>query len=96
MAPTGVSAINIALAISKQAGGNLPAMSDQKKTQMRVSLSELKLIIIYEISMVSNITLKAGFHYHGTKARVALWTSSVLISPNSVKILSSLNRPSAT
>lgn len=30
------------------------------------------------------------------KARVALWTSSVLISPNSVKILSSLNRPSAT
>ena len=29
-------------------------------------------------------------------ARVALWTSSVLISPNSVKILSSLNRPSAT
>ena len=51
MAPTGVSAINIegttintALAIPKDAGENLPAMSDQKKTQMRLSLSELKLI----------------------------------------------------
>ena len=46
MAPTGVSAINIegttintALAIPKDAGENLPPMSDQKKTQMRVSLA---------------------------------------------------------
>lgn len=60
MASTGVSAINIAgttvntaLAIPKEAGDNLPAMSDQKKTQMRLSLSELKLIIIDEVSMVS-------------------------------------------
>ena len=36
-------------------------MSDQKKTQMRLTLSELKLIIIDEISMVSNITL---LHIH--------------------------------
>ena len=64
MAPTGVSAINIsgttvntALAIPKETGENLPAMSDQKRTQMRVSLSELKLIIIDEVSMISNITL---------------------------------------
>lgn len=46
MAPTGVSVINIngttvntALAIPKQAGDNPPAMSNQKKTQMRVSLA---------------------------------------------------------
>ena len=68
MAPTGVSAIHIggttihsALAIPKETGDNLPAMSDQKKTQMRLTLSELKLIIIDEISMVSNITL---LHIH--------------------------------
>ena len=68
MAPTGVSAINIegttihsALAIPKETGDNLPPMSDQKKTQMRRSLSELKLIIIDEVSMVSNITL---LHIH--------------------------------
>lgn len=47
MAPTG----------PKETGENLPAMSDQKKTQIRVLLSELKLIIIDEVSIVSNITL---------------------------------------
>ena len=64
MAPTGVSAIHIggttihtALAIPKEKGDNVPAISDQKKTQMRLTLSELKLIIIDGISMVSNITL---------------------------------------
>ena len=53
MAPTGVAGINIdgttintALAIPAHTGDNVPAMSDQKKTQMRLSLSELKLIII--------------------------------------------------
>ena len=68
MAPTGVAAINIdgttintALAIPVQTGDNVPAMSDQKRTQMRLSLSELKLIIIDEISMVGNITL---LHIH--------------------------------
>lgn len=68
MAPTGVSAINIngttintALAIPQQTSDNLPAMSDQKKTQLRLSFSELKLIIIDEISMVGNITL---LHIH--------------------------------
>ena len=62
MAPSGVSAINIeetaintALAIPTEAGENLPAMSDQNKTQMRLSLSELRLIIIDEVSMVFNI-----------------------------------------
>ena len=68
MAPTGVAAINIegttinsALAIPKNAGYKLPAMSDPKKTQMRLLLSELKLLIIDEISMVSNVTL---LHIH--------------------------------
>lgn len=53
MAPTCVAAINIdgttintALAIPVQTGDNVPVMSDQKKTQMRLSLSELKLIIM--------------------------------------------------
>ena len=68
MAPTGVAAINIdgttintALAIPKETGDNLRAMSDEKKTQMRMSLADLKLIIIDEISMVANTTL---LHIH--------------------------------
>ena len=68
MAPTGVAAINIdgttintALAIPVLTGDNVPPMSDQKRTQMRLSLSELKLIVIDEISMVGNITL---LHIH--------------------------------
>ena len=68
MAPTGVAAINIngttintALAIPKESGYNLPAMSDQKKTQFRLSLSCLKRVIIDEISMVGNTTL---LHIH--------------------------------
>ncbi len=51
MAPTGVAAINIegttintGLGIPKEAGENVPALSDQKKTQLRLTLSELKLI----------------------------------------------------
>lgn len=68
MAPTGVAAINIdgttintTLAIPVLTGDNVPPMSDQKRTQMRLSLSELKLIVIDEISMVGNITL---LHIH--------------------------------
>ena len=64
MAPTGVAAINIngttihtALPIPKECGNSVPAMPDQKRTQMRLSLAELKLIIIDEISMVSNTSL---------------------------------------
>lgn len=53
MAPTDVSV----LAIPRDTGENLPVMSDQKKTQMRLSPSELKLIIVDEVSMVSNIRL---------------------------------------
>ena len=61
MAPTGVTAVNVsgstinsALAIPREVYGNLTPLSDQKKTLLRLSLSELKLIIIDEISMVSN------------------------------------------
>ena len=64
MALTGVSVINMggttvntALVIPKETGDNLLPMSDQKKTQIRVSPSELKLTIIDEISMISSITL---------------------------------------
>ena len=58
-APTGVAPINIngttintALTIPKNTGDRLPAMSDQKRTQMRLLLSELKLLVIDEKSMV--------------------------------------------
>ena len=68
MAPTGVAAVNISgttvntgLAIPKHAGINLPPLPDQKKTLLRLSLSELKLLIIDEISMVSNNRL---LHIH--------------------------------
>ena len=68
MAPTGVAAINIngttvhtALAIPKESGYNLPPMSDRKRTQIRIAPSDLKLVIIDEISMVSNTTL---LHIH--------------------------------
>ena len=51
MAPTGVAAVNIdattintALAIPKDVGDNLRALSDQKRTQLRISLAELKII----------------------------------------------------
>ena len=68
MAPTGMTAINIdgttintALAIPKEAGDIVPAMSDQRKTQLRLLLTDLKLIIVDEISMVGNTTL---LHIH--------------------------------
>ena len=68
LAPTGVAAINIdgttvntGLAIPKETGDYLRGMSDQKKTQYRISLKDLKLIIIDEISMIGNITL---LHIH--------------------------------
>ena len=59
-APTGVAAINID-GTTQNTGDVLPAMSDQKKTQMRLSLCELKLIIIDEMSMVGYTTL---LHIH--------------------------------
>ena len=34
-----------------------PAMSDQRKTQYRLALKELKLIIVDKVSMVGNVTL---------------------------------------
>ena len=68
LAPTGVAAINIdgttvntGLVIPKETGDCLRRMSDQKKTQYRMSLKDLKLIIIDEISMIGNITL---LHIH--------------------------------
>ena len=67
MAPTGVAAINIngttihtALSIPKESGDFAPQMSDQKRTQLRLTLSELKTIVD-EISMVANTTL---LHIH--------------------------------
>ena len=68
MAPTGVAAINIngttihtALSVPKESGDFASPMSDQKRTQLRLTLSELKIIIVDEISMVANTTL---LHIH--------------------------------
>ena len=68
MAPTGVVAINIngttinpALGIPKETGTTLKPLTDQKRTQMRIFLCQLKLIIIDEISTVGNTTL---LHIH--------------------------------
>ena len=64
LAPTGVSAINISgttinsgLAIPINIRGPLPRMSDQIKCKLRNLYSELEVIIIDEISMVSKKTL---------------------------------------
>ncbi len=66
--PTGVAVINIdgttvntGLAIPKETGDYLRGMSDQKRTHYRISLKDLKLIIIDEIFVVGNITL---LHVH--------------------------------
>ena len=68
MAPTGVAAINIngttihtALSIPKESGDLAPPTSDQQRRQLRLTLSELKLIIVDEMSMVPNTTL---LHIH--------------------------------
>ena len=91
MAPTGVAAINIngttihtALAIPKECGNNVPAMSDQKKTQMRLTLAELKLIIIDEISMVSNMGL---LHIHQRLKEIFATPNSELFAGISVLVV---------
>ena len=53
--------IHTALSIPKESGDFAPPMSDQKRTQLRLTLSELKIIIVDEISMVANTTL---LHIH--------------------------------
>ena len=90
MAPTGVAAINIngttvntALAIPRECGNNVPAMSDQRRTQMRLSLAELKLIIIDEISMVSNMGL---LHIHQRLKEIFVTPNSELFAGISVLV----------
>ena len=68
MAPTGVTALNIngttihtALSIPKESGDFVLPMSDRERTQLRLTLSELKIIIVGEISMVADTTL---LHIH--------------------------------
>ena len=93
-ATTGVAAINIdgttintGLAIPKEAGDNVPAMSDQKKTQLRLSLADLKLIIIDEISMVGNTTL---LHIHQRLKDIFGTTSSLLFAGISIIVVGDL------
>ena len=83
MAPTGVAAINIngttvntALAIPRECGNNVPAMYITRRTHMRLSLAELKLIIIDEISMVSNMGL---LHIHQRLKEIFVTPNSELL-----------------
>ena len=94
MTPTGVAAINIngttihtALAIPKESGDNVPPLSDQKRTQIRMSLTELKLIIIDEISMVSNTTL---LHIHQRLKEIFATPSNQLFAGLSVIVVDDL------
>ena len=94
LAPTGVAAINIdgttistGLAIPKESGDNVPAMSDQKKTQLRLSLSDLKLIIIDEISLVGNTTL---LHIHQRLKEIFGTTSSLLFAGITIIVVGDL------
>ena len=88
MAPTGVAAINIdgttintGLAVPTETGDYLPAMSDQRKTQYRLSLKDLKLIIVDEISMVGNTTL---LHIHQRLKEIFGTSSSNLFAGISI------------
>ena len=65
-------------------------MSDQKRTQMRLSLSELKLIIIDEVSMVANTTL---LHIHQQFKEVLGTTNSQLFSGTSTIAVGDLHQP---
>ena len=53
--------IHTALSIPKESGDFVLAMSDQERTQLRLTLSELKIIIVDEMSMAANATL---LHIH--------------------------------
>ncbi len=90
MAPTGIAAINIngttihtALAIPRQCGNSVHAMSDKRRTQMRLSLVELKLIIIDEISMLSNMGL---LHIHQRLKEIVVTPNSELFAEISVLV----------
>jgi hypothetical protein len=90
MVPTGVAAINIngttvntALAIPRECGNNVLAMSDQRRTQMRLSFAELKLIIIDEISMVSNMGM---LHIHQRLKEIFVTPKSQLFAGISVLV----------
>ena len=94
MAPTGVAAINIdgttintGLANPKEAGDIVPPLSDQKKTQLRLTLSELKLIVIDEISMVGNTTL---LHIHQRLKGIFGTPSSLLFAGISIIVVGDL------
>jgi len=96
MAPTGVAAVNVsgttintALAIPKHAGINLPPLPDQKKTLLRLSLSELKLLIIDEISMVSNNRL---LHIHQRLQEIFGTSSSKIFAGISVIAVGDLHQ----
>ena len=91
-APTAAAAVNIggatintALVIPKNVcGDNLGPLSDQRKSSLRSKLCGLKLIIIDEVSMVSNVRLK---HIHERLAEIFGTPSSLLFAGVSVIVV---------
>ena len=74
-------------AIPKELGDNITPMSDQKKTQIRMALSDLKLIIIDEISVVSNTLL---LQIHQKLKEILSTSNNCLLSGLSIIILGDL------
>ena len=82
-----VTVFNSWYAIPKESGDNITPMSDQKKTQIRMALSDLKLIIIHEISVVSNTLL---LHIHQKLKEILSTSNNCLLSGLSIIILGDL------
>ena len=91
-APTGVAAvsidgstINTALAIPKNVHrDHVSPLSDQRRSFLREKLSQLKLIIIDEVSMVSNIRLK---HIHDRLTEIFATPNTILFAGLSVIVV---------
>lgn len=85
MAPAGVTAINIngttihtALSILKESGDFVLPMFDQDRTQLRLTLSELKIIRVGEVSMAADTTL---LHLHQRLKEIFNIPNSELFAP---------------
>ena len=95
LAPTGVAAIHIGgntihsgLGISREIFGDyLTPLPDERKTVMRAKLSNLKLVIIDEISMVSNILFK---HIHERLKEIFCTSETVWFGGVSVVVVGDL------
>ena len=80
--PNGTT-IHTALSIPKESGDLAPPMSDRIRTQLRLILSELKLLIVDEISMVANTT---SLHVHQRLKEIFNTPNSELFSRSFIAV----------